>query len=103
MLDGRVRAPRHTSDVLHDPLRSFCLSSSRLSRNNHALVVFVGVHVVVGGFSNGEDMGRDFESVLVAVGFEDIIGIDAHCKAINNIFSSSTQPGLELTYSLGRG
>lgn len=90
MLNGGVTTPRDTCDVLHDPLGCFRLSSTRLARNDYALVVFVGVHVVVGGFGHGEDMRRDFESVLVPVGLEDLVSIDTHCEELATQFYHST-------------
>jgi hypothetical protein len=41
------------------------------------LVLLVGVHVVVGRFSDREYVGRHFESVLAAVRGEDVRGVDA--------------------------
>ena len=65
------------SDILHDPLSSLRLAGSGFPRNNDALVLLVGVHVVVGRLRYREYVRRHFESVLVAVRGEDFWGVDA--------------------------
>lgn len=74
-LPALSRADR--SDILHDPLRRFRLPCTGFPGNNNALVLLVGVHVVVGRFSDGEYVRGHFESVLAAVRGEDVRGVDA--------------------------
>ena len=58
LLNRRVLASRDICDVLHESLRSFCLSCSGFTGDNDALVLLVGVHVVVGRFGDCEDVRR---------------------------------------------
>lgn len=101
LLNGGITATGYTGNVLHDPLGSFRLSGTRFSRDNNTLVVLVCVHVIVGGFGHSEDMGRDFETVLIPVGFEDLISVDTHCELSVKEFDIVRME--QLTYSLERG
>lgn len=47
LLDRGVGPTRDIRNVLHQSLCGFCLSCSRLSRNDYALVFLVCVHVIV--------------------------------------------------------
>lgn len=37
----------------------------------------VRIHIVVGGFSNAEDVWRNFQPILAFVSLQNVIGIDA--------------------------
>lgn len=58
LLNLRVFPARYVGNVLHEALRSFGLSCSRFAGDDDTLVLLVGVHVVVGGLGDGEDMWR---------------------------------------------
>lgn len=89
MLDRRIAATGHTGDVLHDPLCSLGFSGTRFPRDDDTLVVFIGLHIIVGGFCHGENMGCDFESILATVRVEDLICVDAHWRSVSNQPASS--------------
>lgn len=58
LLDLRVLPARHVGNVLHEALRGLGLSCAGLAGDDDALVLLVGVHVVVGGLGDGEDVWR---------------------------------------------
>lgn len=68
---------RDGSDVLHDPLRRLGLPRTGLSRDDHALVLLLGGHLVVSRLGNGEDVGRHLEPVLASVRLQRLLGVDA--------------------------
>lgn len=77
LLNTAILASRNFSDVLHDPFRCFRLSCTRLPRNNNALVLMVGIHVIISAFGNAEDVWRDLESILPPILLECFLGVDA--------------------------
>ena len=60
LLDATILASRYRGDVLHNPFGSFGLSGTRFARDDNALVLVVGIHVVVGRFGDSKHVGRDF-------------------------------------------
>jgi hypothetical protein len=82
LLDGGVGAAGDIGDVLHYPLCGFGLPGATFTRDDDALVLSVGLHIVVGGFSDGEDVRGHFEAVLPAVAVEDGVCVDSHCTPL---------------------
>merc|ERR1719322_673753 len=53
----------------------FSLSSSRLTSDQHGVVLLVGQHVPVGSLSNGPQMGWDLITSLAKVDLADSVGV----------------------------
>ena len=64
LLDTAVLTSRDSSDVLHDTLRGLRLSRSGFARDDNALVLVVGIHVVIGRLSDTEHVWGNFQPVL---------------------------------------
>lgn len=67
LLDAAILTAGYRRHVLHDALCRFGLPRTRLSRNDNALVLLVGIHVVIGGLRDTKDMRGDLESVLALI------------------------------------
>ena len=60
LLDATILASRYRGDILHNPFGSFGLSGTRFTRDDNALVLVVGIHVIVGRFGDSKHVWRDF-------------------------------------------
>lgn len=70
LLNSTVLPSRHSSNILHDPFGSLCLSCSRFARDDYTLVLVIGVHVVICAFCDTEDVWGHFQSILAAIPFQ---------------------------------
>ena len=77
LLNATILPSRHSSDILHNALCSFCFACAGFPRYNDALIVGIGFHVVIGRLRDTKDMWRDFKAVLALVPLQNIIGIYA--------------------------
>ena len=59
LLDTAVLSAGYRGDVLHDAFRGLGLASARLARNNNALIILIGLHVVVRRLCNRKDVWWD--------------------------------------------
>ena len=75
LLDAAILFTGNRSDVLHDAFGCFCFAGARFTGYDDALVVFVGLHVVVGAFGDGEYVRWYFEAVFAFVGLKDVVGV----------------------------
>jgi len=70
-----ARASGNHGKIGDDLLGVLSLSSSRLTSNQHSVVLLVGQHVPVGTLSNGPKMGWDFITSLTKVDLADSVGV----------------------------
>jgi len=70
-----ARASGDHGKIGDDLLGVLSLSSSRLTSNQHSVVLLVGQHVPVGTLSNGPKMGWDFITSLTKVDLADSVGV----------------------------
>lgn len=76
---------------MHDTLRSLGLSSTGFTRDDHTLILVVGIHIVVRRFGDAENVRRNFESVLSLVSLKDFIRIYTKIYMVHEAFSLRTK------------
>jgi hypothetical protein len=79
LLNLRVLSTGDVGNVLHEAFRSLGLSCAGLARDDDTLVLLIGIHVVVGGLGDCENVRGHFQPVLALVALQDLLGVDAHC------------------------
>merc|ERR1719322_964953 len=70
-----ARASGNHGKIGDDLLGVFSLASTRLTSDQHGVVLLVLQHVPVGSFSNGPEMGWDLITSLAKIDLADSVGV----------------------------